>query len=440
MKICLFDVQTRPTAINKTMAGGYGTSSRYGDSPNILLKFLSLAKKKGVVVPLLAFGYLARIFRDQGHEVFLEHGQDVRPADLYLFYGSLVEYREEINKAKEVRKQYPEAKIGFIGLFPTVKPEIFMETADFVIKGEAEYFFLEERDLLALQGVYERAEIEDINALPFPDWSGVPPEKSRHAPFFGNKKMFPVIFGRGCSFSCAYYCAYPIIGGRKVRQRSIQNMIDELKYLKSTFGAQTVLFRDPNFSIVRKTATELCEALIDADLRMEWAVETHPDRLNRELLDLMKKAGCRAITIGVESRTKKVLKASKRQDVQEQHLREVVHYAEKLGISIMAGYIFGQMEDTCETLDATIEYAKELGTSYAQFVIATPYPGTSFFKEVETRLTSKDWTQYDTYTLVFRHPHLSAETLEEYKKKAFIKFYFRPKWIFSKFLKKLVRF
>jgi radical SAM superfamily enzyme YgiQ (UPF0313 family) len=252
--------------------------------------------------------------------------------------------------------------------------------------------------------------------------------------------MFPVIFGRGCSFSCAYYCAYPIIGGRRVIQRSIQNMVEELKYLKSAFGAQAVLFRDPNFSILRNTAIELCKAIIDNDLRLEWAVETHPDRLDKELLALMKNAGCKAITIGVESRTKEVLKASKRQDVHETHLREVVDYAEKIGISIMAGYIFGQMEDTKETLEATIKYAIKLGTSYAQFVISTPYPGTSFYKEVENQLTTKDWTRYDTYTLVFRHPNLSSEILEDYKKRALIKFYFRPKWIIGKFLKKLVGF
>ena len=438
MKICLFDVQTRSTAINKTMAGGYGTSSRYGDSPNFLLKFLSMAKKRGVIVPLLVFGYLTRIFTDQGHEVILEHGQSIKSADLYLFYGSLVEYREETKMAQKVRNKYPKSKIGFIGLFPTVKPEIFMESADFVVKGEAENFFLAEKELLSLQGIYDPQEIDDINTLPFPDWSRVPAEKSRHAPFFGNKKMFPVIFGRGCSFSCAYYCAYPIIGGRKIRQRSIQNMIDELKYLKSAFDAQAVLFRDPNFSIIRKTTVELCNAIIDADLRMDWAVETHPDRLDKELLGLMKKAGCQAITIGVESRTKEVLKASKRQDVKEEHLREVVHYAEKIGISIMAGYILGQMEDTEDTLDATIKYAIELGTSYAQFVIATPYPGTSFYIEVENQLTTKDWTQYDTYTLVFQHPNLSSAILEDYKKKALIKFYFRPRWIFEKFLKKRV--
>jgi hypothetical protein len=171
MKICLFDVQTRPTAINKTMAGGYGTSSRYGESPNPLLKFLSLAKKRGVVVPLLVFGYLARIFNDDDHEVILEHGQNTKQADLYLFYGSLVEYREEINMAKEVRIKYPEAKIGFIGLFPTVNPEIFLEAADFVVKGEAEFFFLKEKDILSLQGLYDRREINDINILPFPEWS-----------------------------------------------------------------------------------------------------------------------------------------------------------------------------------------------------------------------------------------------------------------------------
>ena len=74
-----------------------------------------------------------------------------------------------------------------------------------------------------------------------------------------------------------------------------------------------------------------------------------------------------------------------------------------------------------------------------QFVISTPYPGTSFYEEIKNLITTSDWTKYDTYTSVFEHPNLSVEELEALKTKAFISYYFRLKWLFKgKFLKKII--
>lgn len=444
MKIVLFDVQSRSTAINKTMAGGYGTSSKFCEPKNILtpknilIHLIGKAKKKGVVIPLLTFGYLYRIFNDNGHDVSVVHGKKIYKADIYIIYGSLVEYNSEIETAILIKKSYPKAIIGFIGLFPTVRSDLFIKYADFVIQGESEYFFLKNNISDKLNGILGPEYLDDINILPFPEWKWLNDEnKFRHYPFFGNDCVYPAQFSRGCSFPCSYYCAYPILSGKKRIERTVDNMVQELLYLKEKYDAKNVLFRDPNFSIHREITIMLCRKIIEANLGIRWAVEAHPQQLDVELLNIMKKAGAVAITIGIESRDTEVLKSSKRKNTEENHLQKVVRHAENIGISIMAGYIFGQLQDSKETIKATIQYAKKLNTSFAQFVISTPYPGTGFYTDIKNLLTTFEWEKYDTYTLVFDHPTLSFSDLENLKRDAFIAYYFRLKWMLKWMLKKI---
>ena len=84
MRIALVDVQTRPTAINKTMAGGYGTSSDYGGSSDGLLRLLQAIKRCGVRIPLIDLAYLAAVLGAQGHDVRIVYGREAPEADMYL--------------------------------------------------------------------------------------------------------------------------------------------------------------------------------------------------------------------------------------------------------------------------------------------------------------------------------------------------------------------
>jgi len=249
--------------------------------------------------------------------------------------------------------------------------------------------------------------------------------------------VYPVLTSRGCPFSCSYYCAYPIIAGRKVRYRSIENIINELRYLKDKYNARAVLFRDPNFTLDKDRVMQLCNEIIGKKLNIHWACECHPSQLEKKLIDLMYKAGARAITTGVESRNKEVLKQSHRyQGIEEKDLEEIVDYCEKKGIAIMAGYILGHPSDTEKTVNDTIDYSIKLNTTYAQFVISTPYPGTQYYESLADYLITEDWTKYDTYTLVFNHPSLSYKKIEELKCRAYIKYYYRIRWILTKFVRR----
>lgn len=434
MKIALLDVQTKDKAVNKTMAGGFGTTSSYNSKSNISLfvRLLEIAKKISVKIPLIELAYLAQIFKQKGHQVEISYSDTFAEADLYLIYISLVESNQEIRTAEKIREIYPKAKIGFIGTLVTVQPELFKDYADFIIKGESEGFFLNyEGDYRLLKGVIDASYIENLDSLPFPNWSFFNMESFVHYNFFGRRPVYPILGSRGCPFSCRYYCAYPIIAGIKVRYRRIDKIIEELKYLIKEYNAIVVLFRDPNFSIDMKWAKELCQAMIEERIRVHWACETHLSCMDKELVDLMYAAGCRAITVGIESRDEEVIYSSKRQDIEEKHLRDIVRYCEFKGIKIMAGYIFGGLGDDSKKVMKTIRYAKKLNTSFAQFYIATPYPGTEFYKELEGRINTSDWELFDGYTLVFDHPGFPGQELEGLKQRAYIEYYYRPAWILN---------
>ena len=98
-------------------------------------------------------------------------------------------------------------------------------------------------------------------------------------------------------------------------------------------------------------------------------------------------------------------------------------------VKIGAFYIFGNLEDTEETIRSTIAYAKFLNTSYAQFTISTPYPGTKFYDEMKPKLTETKLDNFDIYTPTFTHPHLSHDTILRLKEEAYSGYYFRWKWL-----------
>ena len=79
---------------------------------------------------------------------------------------------------------------------------------------------------------------------------------------FNSKTAIPITATRGCPYSCFNYCTYPLQQGRKVRFRSVKNVVDEIKHWMETLGTNKFIFRDPVFSINRNYTIELCKEII----------------------------------------------------------------------------------------------------------------------------------------------------------------------------------
>ena len=166
---------------------------------------------------------------------------------------------------------------------------------------------------------------------------------------------------------------------------------------------------------------------------MTFEAETRLDRLDTILLDRLYAAGLRAMSFGVESADPATLRKSGRRPIPPAHQREIIVHCHRKGIVTAAFYVFGFLQDDWSSIAATIEYATELGSTFAQFKVLTPYPGTPMFRQLEPLIVETDWEKFDGYTPTFRHPKLSAGELRYLLGAAYTRFYVRPSY-FAKFL------
>ena len=426
MNITLVDVRTMKAGENKDLAGGLGTLNKLGDS--MFLRVLSRLKGDMINLPLMCLGYLTSVMRSGGNDVRLSRGETVEGTDVYLVYTSLIRHEDEMEFARRIRGGT--AKVGFFGALCTVAPEMFLEHGDFVITGEAEG--LSPEIFRNLAGRIDAGLVGDLDGLPFPDWSGFNYHDFRYSTYIKERPVFPVLSSRGCPNACGYYCPYPAVQGRKFRARSPENVLQEVKRLVMDYGAKGIMFRDPIFTLDMDRAALITERFIKSGLDISWACETSLVNLDEGLIKIMKRSGLKGINLGIESSDPDVLKSLGRKSLPQKRIQEIVKLCRSLGIKIGAFYILGNMADTRESIEDTIRFSRSLNTDYAQFTIATTYPGTGFDKDMDGLKCFRDWQDLDACTPVFKHPSLSREQLISLKAKAMRSYYLRPRWLLSR--------
>ena len=429
------------SAMNKDLNGGFGTKDHYGKS--LASRILMFLKKKGVRLPIISLAHLQAIFKERGCSVkYYEGSSPVKDEkfDLILVYGSIVDYSNEIKQARDLKKQFPDAKVGFIGPFPSVHPDIFCG-ADFVLTGEPEAFFMNEfKNTDELNGIVRIRSIVDMDALPSPDFDGFPISKYSYKPLI-NKTPFLVLQGsKGCPYSCRFYCVYGEVQGPKIRQRSAKKIADDIQILQKKYSIKGVQFRDPLFGVTKNFIDEFTGELKQRNIKLTWGIETRLDLLNEENLTAMYNVGLRNINVGIETSDDAIAKINKRLLVKESHQSKIVAFCKKKGINVSAFYILGLEGDTEKTMMDTLNYAISLNTYTAKFTISTPYPGTGYYTQLskEGRLLTQDYELYDQYTLVYKQDHLTPMEIDEFMSKAYKKYYFRLSYIWM-FLKWQIR-
>ncbi|HUT02579.1 MAG TPA: radical SAM protein [bacterium] len=431
MNIALVDVPSDGgNLIYKDWAGGYGTAFSVGNS--LRARFLQRAKKTGIKLPLTRFGYLAAIFRQSGHEVGFYQEDLPDSADVVLLHSSIVDVYHELAQADRLRKQL-HAKVGFVGPFSGAMPDMYLEHADFVVKGEPEDFGYRIADLGELSGVIESRPIDDLDELPFPDWSIFPRKRYSYYPNIKARPFLPILSSRGCPYKCSY-CAYR--AAYKWRARSVENTVDEIERNVNEYGTRGLLFRDPLFTWAKDRPRQIAEEILRRHIDVRWGCETHLGHLDRELLDLLYKAGLRSVNVGIEVVNPKTLAGTGRESLRKDRQLALVKHCDKLGIRVTAFYLFGLPNSTAEDMRETARYARKLNTHVASFNVLTPYPGTEFYDSVKDEVFEKDFTKFTSYTPVMHHKHVSKAALEKLREEAFVRFYFRPAYII-KFLQRM---
>ena len=240
------------------------------------------------------------------------------------------------------------------------------------------------------------------------------------------------------TFGCPFDCTFCHSGNLVLKQRPVKNTIEELKYIQS-LGIKEVFFRDYTFTMNKNITKELCREIIKNKIDITWICSTRADVVDKELLYLMKKAGCHTIQFGVESGSDRILeKYSKR--INKKQLKEMFEICNKLKIDTLAHFIIGLPGETKKDIEETIRFAKEIKCDYAAFNLFVPILGCRAREEI----IKKGWLKTDDLSLLdssdnelpVEIPGITNKELVRLKKRALKKFYFRPSYMMRILYKK----
>lgn len=424
MRIVLWD--TRQADASKDFAGGYGVGQYHGGS-GLGGKLIRRFYKRDRRPVALVFAHLAAIFRRLGHTV--EYSEDQVPpgADLYVFHPSLVSLPLELRAMQTALGQSPKPRVLVTGLVAYTMPEIFAELDVTIVRGEAEQLLWKLDEVLNCdRAVCNVGSVHDLDALPFADWSLFQPQRFRIGYDFWKFPTGLIQSSRGCTFSCNY-CPY-IIVENKTRFRDPEQVVAEMREGMQKYGFRSYKLRDPLFGLDRRRVFKLAELIGRLPRKVQFSIEGRIDLLKPDVLRALKEVGLTSITVGIETPSEETLRNYKRAPIKDDRQREFVTLCRRLGIRTVAGFMIGFPEDTRQSIISVLRYAQQVGPTFANFNIVTPYPGTEFFDQVKHEIADFDFSKYDVYTPVMKYRHLTHEQVTELHARCFVGYYFRSRY------------
>jgi len=437
MKFLILDIYTNDNwRLVKDTAGGYGTGNDFGNG--LFSKILNLLISKSISMPPMYSMYIFSILKKK-HDVEYSKKivlEEIKASDYIIFPTSIICHETEINTLKELEKL--NKKVFIVGIFGNVKYKSFNFKNTFIVPGEPEAFFLnidvskESLDKffncpISVNSIPKNPTVENLDDLPFPDWKYYSKKYPLKNNFlnFNNKIAVPIIATRGCPYSCFNYCTYPLQQGRKVRFRSVENIVNEIKYWTENLKTNKFIFRDPVFSINREYTIKLCNKILDEKLKINFLIETHLKNLDDELIEILKQAGLKFVYVGIESVNSNVLKDIKRFTITTDQQYKIIQKLIEKKIYVKSMFMFANPEDNEKTIKETIEYSIKLPQQFVQYSIFTPYPGTPIYSLYESNIMEKKFEKFNQYNLVFKHKNLNQEKINKLKNFAYRKFYLR---------------
>ncbi len=424
------------------------------------------------VNPPLGVLYLAAVARDAGHDVtFLDVDPDeiditdklqkLSPDMVGLSFLT-TEFAKAQKLSFTIKKVLPDVLLCCGGIHTTLDTENVLRTfsVDFCVVGEGEKALLQicervenKKSYSDVKGVWlikdnqliknPRQElIEDLDSLPFPARDIVNFEKY-YLTFPGCIKgkyvrSTAVIAGRGCNFSCNY-CAANKLMGKKVRLRSPKNVVDEIVHLQKTYGVKGILFQDSTLTANKKWAIALCNEIIERNAKFVWSCNTRVDCVDRDLLKIMKQAGCIQVEYGVESGSSKILKLLNKKTRPELAI-EAFKATKENNIRAVASYMLGNPGEDRNDLEMTFDLSKKLYADYSVFFFSIPYPGTELWDiAIKSKLIPEN-ISFDTNWNIraaevpLMSSNVSAEELQEFRAKLQNHFFIRNYFRFNNFV------
>lgn len=364
----------------------------------------------------IGIGFLISVLRDAGHDVhfidsYLQPSSFI--ADGYLqknsidvlgVYVNTICFNEAMILLKSVeklrRRQKWNGKIVVGGPHASVMPDTIPDFVDHIVIGEGERAILQ-----IVAGAPERIiraeRITDMDSLPMPAYdvaAGLPYDTT--APFIEGRRVFNMNTSRGCPFDCTF-CSVGSVWGHRYDFFSPDRMVEDIKFLHDKYDVTGIYFREDNFTLHKKRVVEFCTKLLDDGLDVQWMCETRVDTLDKELLELMKRAGCKGLYMGAESGSQRVLDFMKKGITTEQ-VKQAFAWCNELEIKTLASFVVGVPMETEEEIEQTITFAENLGATIHGFNVYVGIPRSPLYDYV---LENKLYEHIDERGLIYLNGH-----------------------------------
>jgi radical SAM superfamily enzyme YgiQ (UPF0313 family) len=395
--------------------------------------------------------YISAVLRNEGHQTSLLHVrseiskeqilkiiQHANP-DLIGFYSNSHQYSYVESYAKWIKESL-DVPIICGGIHATLCPKevISCRDIDMVCVGEGEYPMLELVDCLergkninkilnlwVKNGNKEvrnpvRPLIDNLDELPFPDRDLFNYKKILRR----NRGFLTLLAGRGCPFDCTYCCNHALKKiykgkGRYVRFRSVENVLDEINFTTQKYGnlVKGLNFDDDTFTIYHKWVKEFCKEY-PKEFDYPFYCNVRADTVNREILLMLKKAGCEVIRLGIESGNEWLRKNILKRNITNEQIIRICKIAHKIGLKVYTFNVIGFPFETKSMIEETIKLNRLISPDYIQFSIFYPYPKTELWNLCKRKglLTNRNKKSYFDKGTTLNLPELEEEIDKYYFK------------------------
>lgn len=277
--------------------------------------------------------------------------------------------------------------------------------------------------------------IKNLDLLPFPARHLV--DNRRYRNLYNGRVQAVIKVGRGCPHNC-FFCLASAVSGTEVRLRSYKNIIEEIRICIVRYKIRDFLFFADTFNLDKSWVMQLCRAISDSGLRFNWITNARVDGIDLEIAKAMRQAGCKLISVGIESGNEAILrKIGKSITIKE--IKKAFQILKRMGLKTLAYYIIGFPWDTQQTVEDTIRLSLELNSDFAIFYVAVAFPGTRFFDYAQENGLFEVSDRDEFYKDVYCYPtvkshYLSKDEIYGLYKEAIRRFCLRPKYIIKRFL------
>ncbi len=365
---------------------------------------------------------------------------------------------------KALKKKASQIKTILTGIHPSALPEKTLreERTDFVGRGESFYTILnllkalksdKKRKDFKINGLWYLNEekevigngwgdlVENLDELPFVAWDLLSMDKYRAHNWhcFGHineRTPYAAIYTSfGCPYNCTY-CNIRALYDNKpgIRFRSVEKIVEEIDLLVNKYKVKNIKFCDELFAINSDRVNQLCDLLAQRDQDLNIWAYARINTVNERILRKMKRAGINWLGYGIESGSQKIRTGVSKAQFKQNEIKKIVTMTKDAGIYVGGNYIFGLPDDNLETMQETLDLAKELNCEMANFYTAMAYPGSQLYEEALKKGVKlpKSWLGYaqlNEETLPLPTKYLSSSEILCFRDKAFQEYYANPEYL-----------